>query len=66
VREDKMHDMLDLTPPTTLTFFISVALATVAAIVHYTSVHIPYTHSGFSILIAAYGLLLIGNLLRHL
>jgi hypothetical protein len=63
-----MHEdtMLDLTPPKTLTFLISVALATVAAIVHYAQVHIPYTHSGFSILIAGYGVLLSGNLFREL
>jgi hypothetical protein len=58
--------MLDLTPPKTLTFILSVALATVAAIVHYTKFHVPYTHSGFSILIAGYGVLLLGNLLKDL
>ncbi|MGD9502139.1 MAG: hypothetical protein AB7V40_06595 [Methyloceanibacter sp.] len=56
--------MLQLTPPKTITFLISVALAAMAAIIHYAHVPIPYTHSGFSILFAAYAALLAGNLLE--
>lgn len=55
--------MLQLTPPKTITFLVSVALAAVAASIHYAHVPIPYTHSGFSILFAAYAALLAGNLL---
>jgi hypothetical protein len=57
-------DMLQLTPPKTVTFLVSVALAVIAASVHYAHVQIPYTHSGFSILFAGYAALLAGNLLE--
>ena len=56
--------MLQLTPPKTVTFLISVALAVIAAGIHYAHVPIPYTHSGFSILLAGYAVLLAGNLLE--
>jgi hypothetical protein len=56
--------MLQLTPPKTVTFLISFALAAVAASIHYAGVQIPYTHSGFSILFAGYAVLLAGNLLE--
>jgi hypothetical protein len=56
--------MLQLTPPKTLTFLVSVILAAVAASIHYANVQIPYTHSGFSILFAGYAVLLAGNLLE--
>jgi hypothetical protein len=39
-------------------------LAAFAASIHYAHVPIPYTHSGFSILFAAYAALLAGNLLE--
>jgi hypothetical protein len=56
--------MLRLKPPKSLTFFVSVALATIAASVHYAQVPIPFTHSGFTILFAGYAVLLFGNLLE--
>ena len=56
--------MLQLTPPKTVTFLVSVILAAIAAIIHYADVLIPYTHSGFSILFAGYAALLAGNLLE--
>ncbi len=56
--------MLQLTPPKSVTFLISVALAAIAASIHYAHVPIPYTHSGFSILFAGYAVLLAGNLLE--
>jgi hypothetical protein len=46
-----------------LTFLVSVALAATAAAVHYFNVPIPYTQSGFTILLAGYAVLLFGNLL---
>src|SRR5262245_40336241 len=55
--------ILQLTPPKTVTFLISV-LAAIAASIHYAHVPIPYTHSGFSILFAGYAVLLAGNLLE--
>ena len=56
--------MFQLTPPKQVTFFISVALALVAAIIHYAHLDIPYVHSGFTILFIGYLILLAGNLLK--
>ena len=56
--------MLRLTPPRTVTFLISIALAAIAAAVHYAHVPIPYTHSGFTLLFVGYVVLLAGNLLE--
>jgi hypothetical protein len=56
--------VLRLTPPKILTFVVSIALAAIAVAVHYANVPIPYTHSGFTILFAAYAVLLFGNLLE--
>ena len=58
--------MLHLTPPKPLTLIISVALASIAATVHYTHVPIPYTHSGFTILFVSYAVLFVSNLLEEL
>jgi hypothetical protein len=55
--------MLRLTPPKQVTFFISVAVAIVAAVIHYGNVSIPYAHSGFTILLIGYLVLLAGNVL---
>jgi hypothetical protein len=54
--------MLRLTPPTRITFYISVALAVIAVIIHYTHVDIP-VHSGFVILLIGYPVLVAGNAL---
>ncbi|MGI8725450.1 MAG: hypothetical protein ACR2J1_08905 [Methyloceanibacter sp.] len=43
--------------------FISVAVAIVAAVIHYGNVSIPYAHSGFTILLIGYLVLLAGNVL---
>jgi len=58
--------MLQLTPPKSLTLLISVALAGLAASIHYANVPIPYTHSGFTILLTSYAVLLLGNLFEEL
>ena len=55
--------MLRLTPPKQVTLFISVAVAIVAAVIHYGNVSIPYSHSGFTILLIGYLVLLAGNVL---
>ena len=53
-----------LTPPTQLTLLISVILAVLAAILHYTGISLPLlgTHH-FAFLLLAYLVLLAGNLL---
>ena len=55
--------MLRLTPPKQLTFFISVAIAVLAAVIHYVPVSIPFAHSGFTVLLIGYLALLAGNVL---
>jgi hypothetical protein len=56
--------MLRLTPPKHVTFYISVAVAVIAVIIHYADVTIPYVHSGFVILLIGYLVLLAGNVLE--
>ena len=55
--------MLRLTAPKHVTFYISVALAVIAAIIHYAHIDIPHVHSGFVILLIAYLVLVAGNVL---
>jgi hypothetical protein len=52
-----------LTPPTKVTFIISVVLAVVAVVVHFANIALPVfpTH-GFVILLLGYLVLLAGNL----
>jgi hypothetical protein len=54
-----------LTPPTQLTLLISVALAVLAAILHYTGISLPLvgTHH-FAMLLVAYLVLLAGNVIE--
>jgi hypothetical protein len=56
--------MLRLTPPKHVTFYISVAVAVIAVIIHYANVAIPYVHGGFVILLIGYLVLLAGNVLE--
>jgi hypothetical protein len=56
--------MLRLTPPKHVTFFISVAVAIIAVIIHYAHVDLPLVHSGFVILPIGYLVLLAGNVLE--
>jgi phosphatidylglycerophosphate synthase len=55
--------MIQLTPPKHLTFYISVAIAVIALIIHYAHVEIPHVHSGFVILLVGYLVLVAGNVL---
>ena len=57
--------MFELTPPTQVTFIISVVIAAIAVILHYTHIAIPHaTVSNFLTLLIAYLVLLAGNLLE--
>ncbi len=56
--------MLRLTPPKHVTFFISVAVAVIAVIIHYANVEIPHVQSGFVILLIGYLVLVAGNVLE--
>ena len=55
----------ELTPPTKVTFIISVVLAVVAVVVRFANIELPVlpTH-GFLILLLGYLVLLVGNMLR--
>ena len=55
--------MLQLTPPKHMTFYISVAVAVIAVIIHYAHIDIPHVHSGFVILLIGYLVLVAGNVL---
>jgi hypothetical protein len=55
--------MLRLTPPKQVTFFISIAVAVIAVIIHYAHVDIPHVHSGFVILLVGFLVLVAGNVL---
>jgi hypothetical protein len=56
-----------LTPPTRLTFIVSVVLVTMALLVHYAHVSIPVVSAHvFETLLIGYLVLLVGNLFRGL
>jgi hypothetical protein len=56
---------MNLTPPSLLTFILSVLLAVLALLAHYAHVGIPIVSAhSFETLLAAFLLLLAGNLLR--
>ena len=55
--------MLRLTSPKHVTFYISVAVAVIALIIHYAHFDIPNVHSGFVILLIGYLVLVAGNVL---
>ena len=55
-----------LTAPTQITFFISVVIAVIAAVIHYAHLTIPHVHSGFVILLIGYLVLAAGNLLDQI
>jgi len=46
-----------------VTFFISIAVAVIAVIIHYAKIDIPHVHSGFVILLIGYLVLVAGNVL---
>jgi hypothetical protein len=55
--------MLRLSPPKHVTFFISIAVAVIAVIIHYANIDIPHVHTGFVILLIGYLVLVAGNVL---
>jgi hypothetical protein len=57
--------MFRLTPPTQVTFYISVVIAAIAVILHYAHIPIPHvTHSNFVTLLIGYLVLVAGNVLE--
>jgi hypothetical protein len=57
--------MIDLSAPKVITFILSVVIALAAVVIHYAHISIPFSHSGFSLLVA-YVVLAVGNLFRDI
>jgi len=55
----------ELSAPKVITFIVSAVLALLAALVHYAHIEVPYTRTGFSILLVGYLVLAAGNLFRN-
>ena len=45
---------LDLSTPKVITFSVAVVIALIATIIHYAHLAVPYVHTGFTILLAAF------------
>ena len=56
--------MIALTPPKQVTLLVSVLVAIFAALVHWGVIPVPQLHSGFTVLLIGYLILLAGNVLR--
>jgi hypothetical protein len=57
--------MPELSAPKTITFIISIIIAIAAAVLHYAHIEVPFSHSGFSLLLVGYLILAAGNLLPN-
>jgi len=57
---------LDLSASRVITFSVAVAVALIAAIIHYAHLSVPYVHSGFTLLLVGFLVLAAGNLLHGL
>ena len=57
---------LELSAPKLITFIVSAILALVAAVIHYAHVEVPFTRTGFSILLVGYLVLAVGNVFRNI
>jgi hypothetical protein len=57
---------LELSAPKLITFVVSAILALVAAIIHYAHVEVPFTRTGFTILLVGYLVLAVGNVFRNI
>ena len=56
---------LELSAPKVITFVISVVLALIAAVAHYTHIGLPLSRTGFTLLLVAYLVLAAGNVFRN-
>jgi hypothetical protein len=57
---------LELSAPKLITFIVSAILALVAAVIHYAHVEVPFTRTGFTILLVGYLVLAVGNVFRNI
>ena len=56
---------LDLSAPKLITFVISVVLALIAAVTHYAHIELPFSRTGFTLLLVGYLVLAAGNVFRN-
>ena len=56
--------MIELSPPKQLTLLVSVLVAILAALVHWGVIPLPQLHTGFTVLLIGYLILLAGNVVR--
>ena len=57
---------LELSAPKLITFVVSAILALVAVVIHYAHVEVPFTRTGFTILLVGYLVLAVGNVFRNI
>jgi hypothetical protein len=57
---------LELSAPKVITFIVSTVLALVAAAIHYANIEVPFSRTGFTILLVGYLVLAAGNLFRNI
>ena len=57
---------LDFSAPRVITFSVAVAVALIAAIIHYAHLAVRLFHSGFTLLLVGFLVLAAGNVLRGL
>ena len=56
---------LELSAPKLITFIVSAVLALVAAVIHYAHIEVPFSRTGFTILLVGYLVLAAGNVFRN-
>ena len=56
---------LELSAPKLITFIVSVVIALAAAAIHYAHIEVPYTRTGFTMLLVGYLVLAVGNVFRN-
>ena len=56
--------MLDLSAPRVITFIASVVIALAAVVIHYAQIAVPFSRTGFTVLLVAYAVLAAGNVFR--
>ena len=55
----------ELSAPRVITFAISLVLALIAAVTHYAHIELPFSRTGFTLLLVGYLVLAAGNVLRN-
>jgi hypothetical protein len=56
---------LELSAPKLITFIVSAVLALVAAVAHYGHIELPFSRTGFTLLLVGYLVLAAGNVFRN-